>query len=56
VAAAAGLERTATGAAGAFGPVAAAGKARVNRRVAVINRVRNTSFFMCFSSSEFRRP
>jgi len=38
----------ATAAAGAFGPVAAAVKAKVNRSVAVINRVKNPIFFITF--------
>ncbi len=57
-AAAAGAGATAgaagTGGAGAFGPAAAAGKASVNRSVAMISRVKSPIFFMYSSSSAFR--
>jgi hypothetical protein len=37
-----------TGTAADFGPVAAAGKAMINRSIAVINTVKNPIFFMHF--------
>jgi len=44
----AGAAATGTGAAGVFGPVAAAGKAKSNRSIAVIKSVNNPIFFMRF--------